>query len=338
MLIKSADDKNPRLAELEAKMQMGGRDSKYAKENYYAFKAGMKGERDAAYMLDFHYGNATKNWAVIHDLRLEHDGRVAQIDHLLISRFLEIYVLETKHFNSGVKITEEGEFLRWNDFRKTYEGMDSPLAQNERHMSLLREVLKTLPLPERLGVRLQPTLTSYVLISNNARIYRPKAFDTQQVVKVDQLKSKIERELDGISVLKAVSFTAKIVSSETIEKLAKSLAGLHRPHTANPQHSVESIANVSETGTSSATSNVVSVISPQPTIPGPECKACGKGIGNVLYGKFGYYFKCAICDANTNIRFVCHPGHNPRLRKAGAVFYRDCAECKSSEPYHSNKI
>ena len=270
MLIKSADDKATRLAELEAEMQKSGRESKYAKENYYAFKAGIKGERDAAYMLDFHYGNSTKNWAVIHDLRLEHKGRVAQIDHILISRFLEIYVLETKHFNSGVKITEEGEFMRWNDFRKNYEGMESPLAQNERHITLLREVLNTLPLPERLGVRLQPALTSYVLISNNARINRPKTFDTQQVVKVDQLKTKIERELDSISVLKAVSLTAKIVSSETVEKLAKELARLHRPHTTIPLNPVEPIASVTKTATMSVTSNSGTVISPQSTLSGPR--------------------------------------------------------------------
>ncbi len=336
MLIKSTDDKGTRLAELEAKMRIGGREAKYAKENYFAFKAGIEGERDAAYMLDFHYGNSTKNWAVIHDLRLEHGGRIAQIDHLLINRFLEIYVLETKHFNSGVKITEEGEFMRWNNFQKNYEGMQSPLAQNERHISVLRDVLKTLPLPERLGVRLQPSLNSYVLVSNNARVDRPRTFDTHQVVKVDQLKAKIDRELDNIGVLKAVSFTAKLVSSETVEKLATALACLHRPQTATKQLSANSNARVSERATSSVASSPLTGVSPQSTIPGPKCKVCEKQVGNILYGKFGYYFKCASCDANTSIRFVCKPGHNPRLRKEGVVFYRDCAECESSEPFHTN--
>jgi hypothetical protein len=45
-------------------------------------------------------------------LRLEHNGRTAQIDHLLINRWMECYVLESKHFNAGLKITEDGEFMR----------------------------------------------------------------------------------------------------------------------------------------------------------------------------------------------------------------------------------
>ena len=32
---------------------------------------------------------------VLHDLRLEHGNQVAQIDHLLINRWMECYVLET---------------------------------------------------------------------------------------------------------------------------------------------------------------------------------------------------------------------------------------------------
>ena len=44
-------------------------------------KAGERGEQDSAYFLDFAYGNS-ENWALIHDLRIEWQGRVAQIDHL----------------------------------------------------------------------------------------------------------------------------------------------------------------------------------------------------------------------------------------------------------------
>src|SRR3546814_12221508 len=77
---------------------------------------------------------------LIHDLRLEHGSRTAQIDHLLINRWMDVYVLETKHFHAGIKITEDGEFLRWNNYQKTYEGMASPLEQNERHIQVLKDV------------------------------------------------------------------------------------------------------------------------------------------------------------------------------------------------------
>jgi hypothetical protein len=334
MLIKVADDKRARLAQLEAAMQ----GSKHAKEAFYILKAGIKGEADSAYLIDFHYGEVSRNWAVIHDLRLEHGGRVAQIDHVLINRFLEVYALETKHFNSGVKITEEGEFLRWNDWRRTYEGMASPIAQNERHISVLREVFKTLPLPERFGLRLQPSFVSYVLVSERAKIQRPKRFDTRQVIKADQLKQRIEREFDETNPLLVLAKSAKIIAPDTLEAVASALAKLHRPLEQAedaPHESAQNTRAANAVAVPAAITPAPAVLTPR-ALSGPACKACGNGGGTILYGQYGYYFKCAACDANTSIRFTCQPGHRPKLRKAGSVFFRDCGECGTSEPYHAN--
>lgn len=63
-------------------------------------RADIKGENEAAYEIDFHFKNH-KNYIVLHDLRLEVNGRAAQIDHILLDRTLVAYVLETKHFNGG---------------------------------------------------------------------------------------------------------------------------------------------------------------------------------------------------------------------------------------------
>ena len=71
--------------------------------------SGNKGEESSAYYLDFSF-KPSKNWALIHDLRLEHEGFVAQIDHLLIGRMLDIYVIESKNYNQGVAISDEGDF------------------------------------------------------------------------------------------------------------------------------------------------------------------------------------------------------------------------------------
>ncbi len=102
-------------------------------------KAGMRGEKDAAYFIDFDFAGR-KNWAIIHDLRIEHQGFVAQIDHLLISRFLEFYVLESKSFCTGVKITEQGEFLV--EYHGGYVAIESPIEQNRRHGTVLWKVLQ----------------------------------------------------------------------------------------------------------------------------------------------------------------------------------------------------
>lgn len=326
MLIKQADDKSAQLAALESRMQLSGDAGKYAKSDYYRLKAGIKGEKDSAYFIDFHFGESSKNWAVIHDLRLEHGGRVAQIDHLLLNRFSEIYVLETKHFNSGVKITEDGEFLRWDDFRKRYEGMESPLLQNERHIAVLKDVCATLDLPLRLGIRLQPDFQSLVLIANNAKIYRPKqsAFDTSRVIKADQLRKRIDKDIEGESGTSILFKTPKMVSSETVRDLARQLVARHAPLARATQRVEDRPAPPEAARTTSIQTE------------GPACKGCQGRQGSVLYGKFGYYFKCDGCEANTAIRFDCQPGHKPRLRKAGMQFFRDCAECETSTLYFTN--
>lgn len=338
MLIKVADDKSARLADLEAAMHGSSPAAKRAKDAFNILKAGIKGEQDSAYLIDFHYGANIRNWAVIHDLRLAHEGRVAQIDHVLINRFLEVYALETKHFNSGVKITEQGEFLRWNGWRKTYEGMASPIAQNDRHISVLRAVFKTLPLPERLGLRLQPSFASYVLISDRARIDRPKRFESRQVIKADQLKERIEREFDETSALLVLAKATKLISPETLEGVAKQLVRLHRPlGDKDPAPQLEEHAGQSKQSASAhPIKPTTAATATLRTLPGPECKACGKRTGSILYGQYGYYFRCSDCSTNTAIRFNCQPGHKPRLRKAGAVFFRDCPDCQSSDPYHVN--
>ncbi|SDX20984.1 nuclease-related domain-containing protein [Lysobacter enzymogenes] len=110
MLIKIKDDDSALLKELELRAAGTGTAARQAATELRIRQAGLKGERDSAYHIDFHF-ERSPNWAVIHDLRLERDGRVAQIDHLLINRWLEIYVLETKHFHAGIKITSDGEFL-----------------------------------------------------------------------------------------------------------------------------------------------------------------------------------------------------------------------------------
>src|SRR3546814_90907 len=171
----------------------------------------------------------TRRSSDLHDLRLEHGGRTAQIDHLLINRWMDVYVLETKHFHAGIKITEDGEFLRWNNYQKTYEGMASPLEQNERHIQVLKDVMAQIELPTRLGVRIPPSFQSFVLVGPEAKIYRPKRFDASRVVKADQLKKAIWRDFDNENPLIGLLRTAsRVVSGETVEFVARQLEALAR--------------------------------------------------------------------------------------------------------------
>src|SRR3546814_7968119 len=115
MLIKSADDQGVELQALEQRAAGKGPDAARAAKELRNRRAGLKGERDSAYLIDFDYASSP-NWAVIHDLRLEHGSRTAQIDHLLINRWMDVYVLETKHFHRSEEHTSELQSL----MRKSY--------------------------------------------------------------------------------------------------------------------------------------------------------------------------------------------------------------------------
>jgi len=220
MLIKKADDRAA-VAELEA-LQTCAKSTgrRRIEEELRAVRAGVKGERDSAYLIDFAF-ERSEDMAVIHDLRLEFDGRVAQIDHLLIHRSLQCFVLETKHFHAGLKITEAGEFLRATDRKGGFEGMPSPLAQNERHVAVLRDVFGRLTLPQGPDGPLSPVLHAFVLVSPHAWIDRPERFDTRAVIKADLLPGAVRTLLDA-----APSST---IGREDLESLARQVAALHRP-------------------------------------------------------------------------------------------------------------
>lgn len=230
MQIKAADDKTPDLDVLRAllgRSDVNDEQRQRIDREIRNIQSGLRGEQDAAYEIEFHYGQS-RNWISIHDLRLECDGRVAQIDHLLINRVLEIYVCESKRFAEGVAINEQGEFTAF--FGGKAFGVPSPLEQNRRHISVLESVFKTgqVPLPRRLGLAIKPTMIGLVLVSKNARISRPKRKinGLDAVIKNDQLKSRIDRDIDADN--NPLGF-ARLVSQDTLEELARAIASQHRP-------------------------------------------------------------------------------------------------------------
>ena len=166
---------------------------------------------------------------IIHDLRLECDGRTAQIDHVLINRFLEVYVIETKNFSASIEINEQGEFIRHEN--NGCFGIASPIEQNQKHIEVLKAVLekKKDKLPTRLGLILKPEFKNIVLFSSAAIIKRPQKFDTTSVIKVDQFKSWVDDDINNDSPLNDMVKLAKVVSPETVLDLSIRLRALHKP-------------------------------------------------------------------------------------------------------------
>jgi len=234
MQIKAADDRQPDLDVLAALLErpdLDGRARRDVQSEMRRIRAGVAGEREAAYEIEFHSG-AHRGRATIHDLRLNLDGRSAQMDHLLINRLLDIWVLESKHFAEGVAINDHGEWTGFSGGRAY--GMASPIEQNRRHVVVLEEVFATglVTLPKRLGIAIRPRIRPLVLVSSKARINRPRSKAAQArveglgtVIKADQLAVTIDRDLGT----RRLSEIAQLVSEDTVQRIGRDLAALHRP-------------------------------------------------------------------------------------------------------------
>jgi len=341
MLVKLADDKIPALEELQSLLErpdLTAQQRKAITKELYMMRSGIKGEKEAAYELDFHFKNS-KNYALLHDIRLEVKGRVAQIDHLLIDRTLCVYVFETKNFSSGIKINEEGEFLSWNYYKKTFEGTPSPIAQNQRHVSVLSDFFKTSEMPTRLGFTLTPDIIPLTLIANTARIDRPKNFDTSAVIKCDALSSTLDKNTKDMSAIKIFGSVSRIVSRETIEKVGRLLKYSHKPIEINYLAKF-GLSEPSETKIKTELSKTQKKPAPvsTPTHNSFSCSKCNSDNTKMLSGRYGYYFKCQDCEGNTSIKLKCITQDcKPRIKKKKGQFFEECETCNSSRLYYENR-
>jgi hypothetical protein len=226
MILKNKEPRTGDIAELNRllSLPLSPRQKSLVEQELRILQAGEKNEENAAYFLDFQMKDS-QNRVVIHDLRIEHRGKVAQIDHLVINRFLYMFVLESKSFSYGIKITPEGEFLRWDG--KAYKGIESPIEQNKRHIFALEQSVKDRDLaPSRLGFSIPITYKNVVLISPKSKIIRPDGgTDDGTVLKADAFWTHAQKEADKVSILEA----GKIISSESLKEFGQRLVRLHRP-------------------------------------------------------------------------------------------------------------
>lgn len=230
MLLKSADDKSKRvrlLEDLQQSSQLDARQREWLKEELDRLRKGIAGEKDAAHYLDSYLADG-KYTVLMHDLRLEVDGQVAQIDHLWMTRSSIFVLFETKNFNGNLRINELGEFSVMYGAREY--GIPSPLEQSRRHAKVLQQLLDKLEIKSRVGSQME--FRHVVLVHPKATITRPpaKAFDTSMVIKADQFPAWRERFADeDLGVLDVVKGLGNLRSADTIRAWGEKLVRQHRP-------------------------------------------------------------------------------------------------------------
>ena len=137
----------------------------------------------------------------------------------------------------------------------------------------------------------------------------------------------------------------KGVSVESLIDIGRRLVRLHKPIKINyrAKFGLDKIENIKPLKSiDTLINNPVEIVNKKIEVNPKElsycCKKCNSFNIKILYGKFGYYFKCNDCDGNTNLKIECgNNGHNERLRKEGNKFFRECTECKTSSLFYENK-
>ena len=289
MLIKPPDDYSKRLRlleELRKSDRLDDRQKEWLRNEYHRLRPGLDGERDAAHYLDLSisYG---ENHAVLHDLRLEADGLVAQIDHLIVNRFLMFFLLETKSYGGNLQINEHGEFTVEYANERRY-GIPSPLEQSRRHETVLRKVLEQLNITGRAGT--DATFVHVVMVHPKAIIDRPPAdkFDTSMIIKADQFRTWQLKYLDDMGTGTFLAKTVNLRGRDTVKHWGELLKSVHRPTNPlalpefiKPKHALQERASPSQSVTPIQEIATKSVATPSLNTPEKQsgksvCATCGK--------------------------------------------------------------
>ena len=231
MIIKNKDDSQDAIDYLSDLLERDISDDKkkLIDRELKNLCSGKSAQDSAVHFLDAVF-KKSKNWALIHDLRIEHDGDVAQIDHLLIGRMMDVYVIESKNFTSGVSISEEGEVSYF--YNDTPCAITSPIVQNERHIKLLDKFLTATDLlPKRLGITLQPRYRNIVLISPDAPLVKPTKglYDCSAAMKADKFSGRFKDKLDKDELYEDIDSLAKVISQDTLQRFSEKLVLHHTP-------------------------------------------------------------------------------------------------------------
>ena len=233
MLIKDRDAKKGDVEQLRnlLSLNLNPRKRFLIERELKNLSPGEDGGKNAAHFINFYCADS-RNWAVIHDLKIDHNGFATHIDHLLINQFLDIYLFESKNYTYSLKIKDDGEFLVFDG--RQYQSVESPLDENEKRIQVLSKVLiENKLIPKRMGIPFRPQIKPFVLVSPRSNVLRPPAtiYDTSSVIRADFLIKKFLEQVERIKRLYLkLKRLPKAIKSDTLADVAGKLASMNKPN------------------------------------------------------------------------------------------------------------
>jgi len=190
IFIKDFSKDNTQLKDLEdlfGKLKDGEKKD-IIERDIMLLKYGITGERS----VHFELKNSFMPMLCLHDIRIEHEDYVAQLDFVIITnKFLAI--LETKKLNGDITVNRDGDFIRTirtKRGRVFKEGIYSPITQNTRHLKIVKDLLS-----QKLNINNMP-IKSLVVIANPKSIVNKDKCSYEiknSLHKCDQVVKQLEK-------------------------------------------------------------------------------------------------------------------------------------------------
>ena len=289
-------------------------------------KAGRNAEVQMAHYLLRFFGKSD-TFDVLNGIRIEHDGEIAQMDHIVIHPY-GLVIVESKSVAGSVQIKDDGQWMRWSPKHNKPFGMRSPVTQAQMQCALLKDLL--LARVKNKGVFDSVFFDVIVAISDSGTIQWPTSGPLPAVCKADQVPGKIQHLLEVVT-LNAGNKAAPL-NTDNRKRMADFLLAMHQPL---PVPEAESEPLVEDAPKVASAPEIAKTVG---ELPAKACKYCSGTRLELSYGKFGYYFHCQSCQKNTPLRFDCPEcGEEGKIRKSGKQFFAECRTCTASTPYYLNR-
>jgi len=317
MVYKTIDTKDKEIKELKELLKQSTNSKQQAliRADLRRIKNGYQAEKDNAYYLDFAFKDSS-TIILLHDIRIEHKGKVAQIDHILINR-IGIEILESKSFTGELTIKKDGSLdVKYGQKIETFP---NPIEQNKRHLEIIRDYIKeNIKLPTNikfLGINIDST----VLINPKTTLVNdtlPKGFE-----RADSFITKWNERTDKMNPLAVFKTLGTILTVDRVQEIAEFLVKNHKPKSYDYRKKYP------------IKKDVETKIDSKKFL----CSKCNDSNLEIRYGKYGYYFKCLSCNGNSSIKLNCSDKScKPKLQKKKFEFYQVCEICGINKLFFTN--
>lgn len=297
-------------------------------------RAGDAAEDQMAFYLRRRYAD-DPDVRVFNDLRVERQGEVAQMDHVVLHKHGMI-IIESKSVTCEVQINPQLEFVRVFGRKRT--GMPSPIQQAGRQGALLRQLLvdhkdelrrkKLLGLVQG-GFQHCP-IQVLVAISDQGIITRPKK-GIPELHKADQIVDQVQVIIDRhrraakLTTPDGGDWGTYAFHPEELDRVTEFLIARH------VEPAVPTSTDAEPVGESAVQTDAAPV-----TMPTYICTHCHSRSLEVRFAR-SYYFKCLDCERTRPITNACRScGGATKTKKRGPEFTSVCTSCGHEDLFFRN--